>query len=142
LPIPGRFYHAEGVQPLPFHHWRSIIVIHEINQGATAMARKPGRPRNENKKSRIQIAIEPETREVIERLAAAMDSSMAAVAGSILDDNREELRVTAEAMERVLKTPTQKAKAMHLMMLELQKRSTEEQLSFLQDISDEANKEE
>lgn len=104
------------------------------------MARKPGRPRNENKKSRIQIAIEPETREVIERLAVAMDSSMAAVAGSILDDNREELRVTAEAMERVLTNPTNKAKAMHLMMLELQKRSTEEQLSFLQDISDEAGK--
>jgi len=99
-----------------------------------------GRPKKDHKKVRFNVAVEPETKAILERLAAAMDSSMAAVAGSILDDNREELRVTAEAMERVLTNPTNKAKAMHLMMLELQKRSTEEQLSFLQDISDEAGK--
>lgn len=99
-----------------------------------------GRPRKENKKVRFSVAVEPETKAILERLAEAMDTSMAAVAGSILDDNREELRVTAEAMERVLRNPTQKAKAMHLMMLDLQKRSTEEQLSFLKDIYDESGK--
>lgn len=99
-----------------------------------------GRPKKANKKVRFNVAVEPETKAILERLAVAMDSSMAAVAGSILDDNREELRVTAEAMERVLRNPTQKAKAMHLMMLDLQKRSTEEQLSFLTDIYNESNK--
>lgn len=99
-----------------------------------------GRPKKESKKVRFSVAVEPETKVILERLAAAMDTSMSSVAGSILDDNREELRVTAEAMESVLKNPMQKAKAMHLMMLDLQKRSTEEQLSFLKDIYDESSK--
>lgn len=99
-----------------------------------------GRPKKDHRKVRFSVAVEPETKAILERLAEAMDSSMAAVAGSILDDNREELRVTAEAMERVFRNPANKAKAMHLMMLDLQKRSTEEQLSFLKDIYDESEK--
>lgn len=101
-----------------------------------------GRPKKDRKKVRFSVAVEPETKAILERLAEAMDTSMAGVAGSILDDNREELRVAVEAMERVLKNPSQKAKAMHLMMLDLQKRGTEEQLSFLKDIYDDSSKDE
>lgn len=95
-----------------------------------------GRPRNPNKKPRIQVAIEPETKAVIQRLADAMDSSFASIAGSILDDNRKELEIAAEAMEKSLKSPQSSSKALHLAMIELQRAGLQVHEDFINDEPD------
>lgn len=101
-------------------------------------SRGRGRPRNPNKKPRIQVSVDSETKDVIQRLADALGSSVAAIAGSILEDNRKELEIAATAMEESMKNPKSSSKALHLAMIELQRAGLQAHEDFINDEPDQS----
>lgn len=81
---------------------------------------------------RIAIGIRPETKDLLERLAAVMDSSVSKVAGGIIDDAYPQLLSLVEAMEKAKADPATSATTMHLALIQAQRYALEAQADFLE----------
>lgn len=101
------------------------------------MPRKP----KANKPARIQVSIDPETKAVIQRLADVMDTSFAKLAGSLLDDSRDQLVSLADAMEKAKAEPKNSFSTLSLAMVEAQRHILDAQSDFIRNTTKEPDSE-
>lgn len=80
-----------------------------------------GRPRGTT--PRINIAVNPGTKDVLERLSAVMGTSMSRVAGEIIDEAFPQLLAMTEALEKAKSDPNASAADLQLAMIEAQRKS-------------------
>lgn len=83
--------------------------------------------------ARIPISMDPQTKAVLHRLADLMDTSVAKLAGSFLDDARPQLESLAEALEQAAAEPNTSMTSLHLAIIEAQRHALQAQTDFLQD---------
>lgn len=72
---------------------------------------------------RINIAVSPGTKDVLERLAAVMGTSMSRVAGEIIDEAFPQLLAMTEALEKAKSDPNASAVDLQVAMLQAQRKS-------------------
>lgn len=85
------------------------------------------------KKTRVNVAVQPETAETIKRLARIMDSSLAKLAGSFLDDAQPQLEALADSLEKAKADPSTSMTTLHLAIIEAQRHALQAQADFLED---------
>ena len=83
--------------------------------------------------ARIPISLDPETKAVLHRLADLMDTSVAKLAGGMLDDARSQLEALAAALEGAEADPDTSLTSIHLALIEAQRHALKAQTDFLQD---------
>lgn len=85
------------------------------------------------KKKRTNVAIDPETERTIRRLANAMDTSFAKIAGQFLDQAAPQFALIAEAIENAKTDPINANAALHLAMVNSQQHALSAQTDFIQE---------
>ena len=89
-----------------------------------------GRPRT-GKTPRINIAVSPGTKDVLDRLATVSGKSMASVAGEIIDEAFPQLLALTEALEKAKSDPHASAADLQLAMIQAQRKSLDAHSEFL-----------
>lgn len=85
--------------------------------------------------ARVTCVIDAETKELLDDLSDAMDTSFAKLAGSLLDDARPQLRNLRDAVRNAKSDPGTSYTTMHLALIEAQRHALEAQSDFLQEIA-------
>lgn len=89
------------------------------------MGRRPGR------NPRINIGVTPGTKEVLERMADVMGTSVSAVVGEIIEEAFPQLLAVTEALEKTKSDPSNSMADLQLAMIQAQRRSLDVQSDFL-----------
>lgn len=87
------------------------------------------------KKIRINVAVDPQTKDVIDELADLMDTSFAKLAGSLLDDALPQMTNLRDAVKYAKADPGASYTTMHLALIEAQRKALEAQSDFLEGIA-------
>lgn len=89
------------------------------------MGRRPGR------NPRINIGVTPGTKEVLERMAVATETSISKVAGDIIEEAFPQLLVVAEALEKAKSDPHVSMASLQLAMIQAQRYALDVQSDML-----------